>query len=118
LKFKIDENPPVECAALLRDAGFQADTVADEGICGGEESELMARCQNEHRVLATLDLDFSDIRVYAPHTHLGILVLRSRSQDKQSLLALMQRAVWLFTQRSPVGELWIVEARRVRFRSQ
>jgi len=30
LNFKIDENLPAECAALLRGAGFGADTVADE----------------------------------------------------------------------------------------
>jgi antitoxin component of RelBE/YafQ-DinJ toxin-antitoxin module len=30
LNFKIDENLPAECAALLRGAGFGADTVAAE----------------------------------------------------------------------------------------
>jgi hypothetical protein len=30
LKLKIDENLPVDCAALLRNAGFEADTVVDE----------------------------------------------------------------------------------------
>jgi predicted nuclease of predicted toxin-antitoxin system len=89
LKFKVDENLPAECTDLLRDAGFPADTVADEGICGGEDSDLIARCTNEQRVLATLDLDFCDIRAYPPHSHCGVLVLRSHSQDKQSLLALM-----------------------------
>ena len=30
MKFKIDENLPREYASILRDAGFSADTVADE----------------------------------------------------------------------------------------
>jgi len=34
LNFKIDENLPAECAALLRGAGFGADTVAEENLAG------------------------------------------------------------------------------------
>jgi len=30
LKLKIDENLPVDCAIILRDAGFEAETVFDE----------------------------------------------------------------------------------------
>ncbi|HWC98306.1 MAG TPA: hypothetical protein VG456_16215 [Candidatus Sulfopaludibacter sp.] len=29
---KIDENLPIECAVLLRNAGFEADTVFDESL--------------------------------------------------------------------------------------
>lgn len=32
LKFKVDENLPVEAAALLRDAGHDAVTVDDQGM--------------------------------------------------------------------------------------
>jgi hypothetical protein len=35
LKLKIDENLPSECAAILRDGGFEADTVADEREMAG-----------------------------------------------------------------------------------
>ena len=32
MKFKIDENLPVECAQVLRDSGFEADTVYEKRI--------------------------------------------------------------------------------------
>jgi len=31
MKFKVDENLPIEVAQLFKDAGFEADTVYDEG---------------------------------------------------------------------------------------
>jgi hypothetical protein len=37
LKLKIDENLPAECAVLLRNAGFEADTVVNEFLAGAEE---------------------------------------------------------------------------------
>jgi hypothetical protein len=38
MKFKLDENLPVEASALLREAGYDALTVLDENI-GGEPDE-------------------------------------------------------------------------------
>jgi len=62
VNFKIDENLPREYASLLRDAGFEADTVEDEGLVGSADSAVAERCRADGRVLVTLDLDFADIR--------------------------------------------------------
>jgi hypothetical protein len=37
--------------------------------------------------LITQDLDFSDIRRFIPGTHFGVLLVRLRSPDRQSLIA-------------------------------
>lgn len=34
MKFKIDENLPVEFAELLRSQGYNAETVKEENLCG------------------------------------------------------------------------------------
>ena len=44
------------------------------------------------------------------------MVLRLKTQDKPTVLAHMRRAVTVLQQRSPVGELWIIQHDRVRFR--
>ena len=62
MKFKIDENMPLEAAALLRDAGYDATTVSDQNLTGASDSSLITVCQKEERVLVTLDNDFADIR--------------------------------------------------------
>lgn len=66
MRFKVDENLPVEVAALIREAGHEADTVNDERIGGAEDSDIAALCQRERLALVTLDLDFADIRAYLP----------------------------------------------------
>jgi len=116
LKLKIDENLPADCAVLLRNAGFEADTVADERMAGADDNVIASRSQAEERVLVTLDLDFSNVRAYPPAQHAGIIVLRPKRQDKRTVLALMERIVLALTNRTPAGELWIVEADRIRFR--
>jgi predicted nuclease of predicted toxin-antitoxin system len=116
LKFKIDENLPAECAALLRSAGFGADTVAEENLTGAEDSVISRRVREEERVLVTLDLDFANEREYPPMEHSGIVVLRLKRQDKITILALIPRLIACLAARQPTGELWIVEPDRVRFR--
>jgi predicted nuclease of predicted toxin-antitoxin system len=89
--FKIDENLPKDVAELLRSHGFSVETVEAEGLGGADDNVLAAAIQREHRVLITLDLDFSDIRTYPPEHYSGIIVLRPKAQDKVSIMALLRR---------------------------
>lgn len=86
MKFKIDENLPVEAADLLRAAGYEADTVQEEGLEGAEDEAFSERMRLEERAIITLDLDFSDIRAYPPQDYFGIIILRPSRQDKDSLV--------------------------------
>jgi predicted nuclease of predicted toxin-antitoxin system len=74
LKFKVDENLPTEYAPILREAGFEADTVSDEKLSGAGDSVLSERCCTED---LTLDLDFANVQAYPPKSHPGIVVFRS-----------------------------------------
>jgi len=116
LRFKIDENLPLEFAPLLREAGFEAATVAEEALCGAPDSTLLSRCRAESRVLVSLDLDFADIQAHPPATHSGIVVFRTRSQDKLTLISLLKRLLIVLRRRSPEGQLWIVQPDRIRYR--
>ena len=116
MQFKIDENLPGECAEILHNAGFEADTVADERLTGADDSAIAVRSRAEGRVLVTLDLDFANIRAYPPADYAGIIVLRSKRQDKPAVLALVHGIALVLANRVPAGELWIVERDRIRFR--
>jgi predicted nuclease of predicted toxin-antitoxin system len=118
LNFKIDENLPAECAVLLRGAGFGADTVAEEKLAGADDTGIAGSIRAEGRVLVTLDLDFANIQAYAPSTHSGIIVLRLKRQDKRAVLGLVVRMISALKARPPAGDLWIVEADRIRLRGQ
>ncbi len=117
MKLKIDENLPKECAEFLSRSGWEADTVADERLTGAEDAAIAGASRAEERVLVTLDLDFANIRAYPPSEYAGIIVLRSKRQDKHSVLALVHSVALVLANRAPAGELWIVEPDRIRFRA-
>ncbi len=78
MKFKLDENLPVEVAALFREAGHDALTILDQQMGGQADDKIIRICKKERSALITLDLDFSDIKSYPPSEHYGIFVLRTK----------------------------------------
>ena len=90
MKIKLDENLPVSLAEILSNLQHDVHTVADENLSGGSDREVWEAAQREERFLITQDLDFSDIRRFLPGTHCGILLVRLRSPDRQSLIGRVQ----------------------------
>lgn len=118
MRFKIDENLPVEMADLLRSAQHDATTVVDQELRGEDDLCIIGACLREGRALVTLDLDFADVRTYPPQRFPGLMVLRVRRQDKRHLLAVFRRVIPLI-EREPVRHhLWIIEETRVRIRGE
>ncbi len=116
MKFKIDENLPLKLAEALRDSGYEADTVADEGLSGASDTVISDVLKQEQRALVTLDLDFSNIRAYPPVDYFGIIILRAHLQDKHSVLELARKFIPMLGIQSLQGSLWIVEPGRIRIR--
>lgn len=116
MRFKVDENLPVQCVDLLRAAGHDALSVPDQGLAGAPDPQVAHACKDEQRVLVSLDLDFADIRTYPPSESGGIIVFRLRSQDAATLCQVFDRLLAILPKESPVGKLWIVEEGKVRVR--
>lgn len=116
MKFKIDENLPVEFADVLHASGHDAMTVLEQEMGGIPDVDLFGVCQAEERVLMTLDLDFADIRLYPPAESPGVFVIRIQPQDKHRLLESLQTIIPLIDQESVAQRLWIVEEDRIRVR--
>ena len=117
MKFKTDENLPVEVAATLRDAGHDAITVVEQHLGVRADQEVASLCQREDRVLVTLDTDFADIRIYPPQKFPGLIVLWLRRQDKPHVLEVLRRLTPIFASEPLEGRLWIVEEQRIRIRT-
>jgi predicted nuclease of predicted toxin-antitoxin system len=116
MKLKIDENLHADATALMRRHGHDALTVHDQGLRGGADCDIAAVCRQEERAMVTLDLDFSDIRVYPPEDYHGIIVLRLNDQSRTATLTVLSRIIPMFDTESPVGRLWIVDEHQVRIR--
>jgi len=85
MRIKLDENLPVECKADLHTLGHDVHTIEDERLSGHDDQEIWRAAQNEKRFLITQDLDFSDLRRYAPGQHSGILLLRLKWPSRARL---------------------------------
>ncbi len=64
--------------------------MASEGLTGHDDQEIWRAAQTESRFLITQDLDFSDLRHFAPGTHAGALLVRLHSPSRQNLITRVQ----------------------------
>ncbi|HEX6865098.1 MAG TPA: DUF5615 family PIN-like protein [Thermoanaerobaculia bacterium] len=93
LLIKLDENLSRSHAELLREHGYDADRVHDQGLSGASDAAVWERVTSENRFLITLDLDFSDVRRFQPGTHPGILLIRGRSKSRSAVLEVLRRVI-------------------------
>jgi predicted nuclease of predicted toxin-antitoxin system len=87
MRIKLDENLPARLKNVLTQHGYDADTVAEEGLAGHADGEVWQAAQNTNRFLITQDMDFSDIRLFTPGNHEGILLVRLREPGANALVA-------------------------------
>jgi predicted nuclease of predicted toxin-antitoxin system len=99
MKIKLDENLPLHLAASLEDLGHDVHTTYSEGLGGKGDKEIWDAAQQETRFLITQDLDFSDLRQFAPGSHAGILLVRLHSPSRN----LIERVQIIF-QTASVGQ--------------
>lgn len=118
MRFKIDENLPVEVALRLRTAGHEATTVTEQDMIGNPDLTLSEACRREQRALVALDLDFADIRNYPPEQHSGFIVLRVSGRGKRHIREVFERVVPLLETESLAQHLWIVDEQTVRIRGK
>jgi predicted nuclease of predicted toxin-antitoxin system len=86
VRLKLDENLPAALAERLSLLGHDADTVPQEDLAGEVDAEIWNVSQAAGRFLITQDLDFSDIRSFAPGTHQGILLVRLADPSRRRLI--------------------------------
>lgn len=90
---KLDENMAQSHVELLQQYGYESDRVTDEGLSGADDETVWNQVCAEGRFFITLDLDFSDVRRFAPGTHPGILLIRSRNRSSQAVTAVLSRVL-------------------------
>ena len=117
MRFKVDENLPIEAADLLQQAGHDAVTVPGQGLGGQADPDIASICQREGRALVTLDTDFAGIRAYPPRDFPGLIVLRLKRQDKLHVLESLRHVTSVLSIEPLQCHLWIAEEGRVRIRS-
>jgi predicted nuclease of predicted toxin-antitoxin system len=115
VKFKIDENLPIDVADLFRSAGHDVESVYSENLQGSPDQDLFQKCQIGNRVLATLDNDFANIIAYPPENNKSVIVLRVKDQSRDAVLKVFRRLLPELGKLTS-GQLWVVDEIRIRIR--
>ncbi|MGB2590570.1 MAG: DUF5615 family PIN-like protein [Candidatus Acidiferrum sp.] len=116
MKIKLDENLPLGLASLLEELGHDVHTVGEERLTGHADAEIWEAAQKESRLLITQDLDFSDLRKFAPGSHCGILLARLHSPTRRNLI---ERITELFQKEDVerwAGRFVVATERKIRVR--
>lgn len=79
MKFKLDENLPVELVTDLRGLGHDADTVTDEGLRGAADPAGVDAAMIADRILFPLDQGIANLQRYPIHRHAGVVLFRPDS---------------------------------------
>lgn len=80
MKVKLDENMPTAMAELLCGAGHDSATVAEEGLSGTDDKQILRTATAEDRIVITFDVGFGNIRAFPPGSHAGVVVFRLHDQ--------------------------------------
>jgi hypothetical protein len=88
----------------------------DEGLSGQSDEVVWGRSCQEGRLFITLDLDFADVRHYAPRAHPGVLLIRAKTRGQQRVLDVLARVFGEHNLGELAGCLVVADEQHTRIR--
>ena len=116
MKFKLDENLPLELADDLTSLGHEADTVHSEGLAGADDATIVQAAQASGRILMTLDKGIASLLRYPIHEQGGTVLFRPDESGRQCVLSFVRSRLVDLLQLEHVGRLTVVGPSRIRIR--
>ncbi|GAK55212.1 hypothetical protein U27_02044 [Candidatus Vecturithrix granuli] len=116
MRIKVDEDLPSAVVYELREHGYSAMSVIEQGLGGWKDPELWQTVQKEGRFLITADKGFADIRVYPPGTHAGVLLLRPDEDGIRPVMELLDNVLQYYDLQTFSGAVVVANPRGIRVR--
>jgi predicted nuclease of predicted toxin-antitoxin system len=116
MKFKLDENLPLEIADAFQDAGHEIDSVQSEGLTGASDLKILYHVQIENQILLTMDKGIADIRLFPPSQYPGIVLFRPATSGRGEVLRFVQQALPDLLSTDMTGRLVVISPRGIRSR--
>lgn len=116
MRVKVDEDLPGAAVQMLRDRGYEAVSVVEQGMGGWKDPALWQAVQSEQRFLVTADKGFADIRFYPPGTHAGVLLLRPDEDGIRPVIELLERVLTSYELETLARTVTVATPRGIRIR--
>jgi predicted nuclease of predicted toxin-antitoxin system len=116
VKFKLDENLPLELADDLARLGHDADTVYSERLAGADDATVVKAAQASGRILMTLDKGIASLLQYPIHENSGTVLFRPDESGRRSVLSFVRSRLAYLLELEIIGRLTVVGATRIRVR--
>jgi predicted nuclease of predicted toxin-antitoxin system len=116
MRLKLDENLSRHLKPILVGLGHEVMTAAEENLLSQPDTAVAWAAKAESRLLFTLDVEFGDLRKYAPGTHPGIVLFRPRTFGPLAVNEFIRAFTAVTDLRDFVGCVVVVEPSRVRIR--
>ncbi|HEV1284249.1 MAG TPA: DUF5615 family PIN-like protein [Bryobacteraceae bacterium] len=116
MKFKVDENLPIELGDELRSLGHSGDTVADEGLTGVGDPAVVAAAHAEQRIVLTLDKGIADITRFPTYAHSGVVLFRPGSLGRKAVLGFIRQRLPALLRLDLAQKVTVVTDQRIRVR--
>jgi predicted nuclease of predicted toxin-antitoxin system len=108
----------VRAVQILREHGYDATSVIEQGMGGWKDPQLWIAIQSEESFLVTADKGFGDIRTYPPGKHFGILLLRPDEDGIRPMIELLQQVLNSYKLEELVGTVTVATPRGIRMRRE
>ena len=111
-----DESTPHNLVQHLRNSGIEVITVKEKGLSGAEDEKVLKFAVDNKLTLLTADLDFGNILLYPPATHLGVIVVRYYPKVTPQLLKVISLFIENYKGQNLEKTLVIIDKNKYRVR--
>lgn len=118
IKFLTDANVFVPIVERLREMDHDVFDIKEEGLEKLTDIEVFQTAQNQKRILITMDKDFSNILLYPPSKHHGIIVLKLYKMKVDDATRKFIDAFKTLKLTDITGNLVIIDRRKTRVRKE
>ena len=113
-RFLLDENVPHIFVDALRNAGHEATAIQQVGLSAAPDQAIFEYAQTVKATIISLDLDFSDLRLFPVGNHYGVVVLRLKDLRPSEMATRVVEALANEVSGELFGSLVVIDRHRSR----
>lgn len=114
MRFLIDENMALSCAAVLIEMGYDASHVSEIGLTATKDADITLFARENQYIIVTFDLDFSRIVALSSRTFPSIITFRTGEVNTTIFAALMRENLQHLEEALLSGALVTIDLNGVR----